>query len=128
MTRILKAYDRSIFDLTPNFLVVTFHFAERFNEDNSDTNLGVREPNGDTEVDTKNDTELDTKVESLKKISQLILKQMEMNNHVTVNEIAIALSKSKSTILREVAKLKADGVIARVGSNYKGHWKILKGE
>ena len=38
MTRILKAYDRSIFKLTPSFLIVTFPFAEGFVEDNTDTN------------------------------------------------------------------------------------------
>jgi len=30
MSRILKAYDRSIFDLTPNFTIVTFPFADEF--------------------------------------------------------------------------------------------------
>ena len=32
MTRILSVYDRSIFDTTPSFLVVTFKFAEELHE------------------------------------------------------------------------------------------------
>ncbi|MDR1977151.1 MAG: winged helix-turn-helix domain-containing protein [Synergistaceae bacterium] len=66
--------------------------------------------------------------ESKKTIKRLILEQIEMNSHVTVNQIAEAISKSRSTALREIARLKENGTIARIGSPYSGCWQILKGE
>jgi len=38
MSRILKVYDRSIFELTPSFTVVTFPFAEGFGKINDKVN------------------------------------------------------------------------------------------
>ncbi|MCH5179632.1 MAG: HTH domain-containing protein [Erysipelotrichales bacterium] len=44
---------------------------------------------------------------------------------MTVIELMEQLNKSRITILRSIKRLKDFGLIARVGSNKKGYWKII---
>jgi predicted HTH transcriptional regulator len=54
----------------------------------------------------------------------LILTLMKRNPQITYGEMAAAIGKSRSTVLRLVQKLKAQGKIIRVGSNKDGHWEV----
>ena len=110
MNRILKAYDESIFEFTPNFLVVTFPFEEGFLV----SNIGVNDTNDDTDNDT----------ETI--IGEIIFRLISGNNGITTDELIAETGKSRSTVLREIKKLKAAGQIKRIGSNRQGHWEVVE--
>ena len=45
--------------------------------------------------------------------------------NITVNQLAEHLGKSVRTVNRLLSSLKGKGLIARVGSNKTGYWKVL---
>ena len=55
-----------------------------------------------------------------------ILRLLEKNASITQEEIAGILHLSKSSVKRNMTKLREKEWIARVGSDKKGYWKILK--
>ena len=55
-----------------------------------------------------------------------IVELLMSNNTITTDEISEIIGKTKRTVLRQIEKLKADGIIQRVGYTKGGHWKILK--
>ena len=102
MSRILKAYDESIFDITPNFLVVTFPFEEGFALPNEPIN------------------------EPIKSLGERLLSLISSNQGISKEELAEKTDKSRSTITREIKKLCDAGKIKRIGSNKVGHWEIAE--
>ena len=106
MSRILDAYDESIFEFTPNFLVVTFPYEEGFS-----LPLG-----NDSGNDTDNDTDNDT--------CNVILELIRDNAGITTERLVSGTGKSRSTVLREIKKMKTVGIIERIGSDRKGYWQV----
>jgi len=104
MGRILKAYDRSIFDLTSGFVVVTFPFTNGY-----DNEVGT---NG-----TNNGTNKNGNI-------SMILKAISENPSITLDALAKATSLSRRTIAREIKIMQESGLIKRHGST-RGHWEIL---
>ena len=100
MTRILKAYDKSIFKITNNYIQVSFLICEITNKD-------IREA---AEQDTKN----------------AIADVMFDNPRITVNSLASYFRMSKSTMSRNIKKMQEEGKIERIGSNRNGKWKVNK--
>ena len=100
MTRILKAYDKSIFKTTNNYIQVSFPISEITNKD-------IREA---AEQDTKN----------------AIADVMFDNPRITVNSLASYFRVSKSTVSRNIKKMQEEGKIERIGSNRNGKWKVNK--
>jgi predicted HTH transcriptional regulator len=104
MSRILNAYDRSVFTFAGDFLIVTFPFAEGFdvaindNDGTNGTNLGTNE----------------------------ILKAFSANPSITLDRVAQEIGLSRRTIAREVDILKMSGQLKRVGSTRSGHWEVRK--
>lgn len=68
--------------------------------------------------DTLNDTVNDT--------VNLILKLIKENPFISYDEIAKLLKKSRATISRNIAELKKQGILERVGSDKNGKWQIKK--
>lgn len=58
------------------------------------------------------------------KIVELIRKQQD----ITIPEMADLLGKSVRAIEMQINKLKADGIIKRVGPDKGGHWEVIKGK
>ena len=102
MNRILKTYDRSIFRFTPNFLTVSFPFNGGFAE-NEPVNELVNEP----------------------VISEKIISLISLNPQISYEELASQINVSRSTVMREIKKLRERDLIERVGSDKTGHW-VLK--
>ncbi len=106
MSRILEKYDRSDFDITPNFLEVTFMFSEQVNELANDSIYGSNDSiSGDI-----NNKEI------------LKLKLIKGNSKITRKVISEELSISIRTVDRNIEALKNNGIIERVGSNKTGIW------
>jgi len=109
MSRILSAYDRSIFEFTPSFLVATFPFEEGFTVSDDGTVNGILN-------DTANDSEFTAQV----------LDAIRRNPRITMNDLADSLSKGRMTIARELKQLRETGRVVRVGSDKTGIWKIVE--
>ena len=64
-------------------------------------------------------------VKSTMKSTMKALKLIEENPYITIPELAELLDKSKSAIEKQIAKLKANQKIERVGADKGGHWQII---
>jgi len=74
-----------------------------------------------------------TKKEKAKKIKvfdyrETIVKLIMNDKHITLNEIANKIEMSQKSVERSIKKLKADGVIDRVGHDRGGYWRIMRYE
>ena len=54
-----------------------------------------------------------------------IIAIIQENQAITILKIAIICKVSEKTIKRDLARLKADNLITRIGSLKSGHWAIL---
>jgi predicted HTH transcriptional regulator len=100
MSRILKTYDRSIFDLSSGFTVVTFPFAEAFNM-----------PNG----------KINGKIKSLK---DEIVDILKTNPLATMTDLVESTGKSERTISRDLKELQEAGKLSREGARKTGKWVV----
>jgi len=114
MSRILAAYDRSIFKFTPNFMTVTLPV-----EMADDT----KESADDTKDDTKSDTKADTKADTNEPLDAVMM-VLRQQPSITRAEIADQLSISSATISRIIKNLVETRQISRVGSRRSGHWEV----
>ena len=48
------------------------------------------------------------------------------NKFITIDDLVVAVGISASKIKENIAKLKAKGLIERIGPDKGGHWKVLK--
>ena len=96
MSRILKIYDKSIFELSPSFTVVAFPYEEAFIS-----------PNG--RINGKLNTTFD------------ILKS---NPAATIPNLAEKTSKSQRSISRELREYQKSGILWREGVCKNGKWII----
>ena len=95
MSRILKAYDKSIFQISEHFIKAVFPFDKVMNNGKS--------YNGD---------------------EKLVLKMLMKQPNITAKELSILSSFSMRKISRIVKRLRESGKIIRIGSDRKGYWKI----
>jgi predicted HTH transcriptional regulator len=95
--RILKEYNRSIFQFSPNFLKVSFPIR------NAGKNTAIK-------LIKLNNTQKD------------IIEQIKQDKYITQKEIGKNLNKNISTIQRNMKKLQEQKIITRVGSYTKGYW------
>ena len=105
MSRILKAYDSSIFELTPSFTVVTFPFEEAFISPNGNVNgkmIGRIIDRTKTTLDVINETPT-----------------------ATIAQLAELTGKSQRTISRELKEYQDAALIRREGAKRNGRWVVL---
>ncbi len=57
-------------------------------------------------------------------IQRSILTEVRAVPEVSYDELALILSKDRTTIMRNVQKLKEEGILVRVGSKKTGHWEV----
>ena len=96
LSRILKVYDRSVFEFTPSFTVVTFPFAKAFIL-----------PNGEINGEIKS-----------------IIDVIKEYPDVTIPKLVELTGKSKNTVFRELQRYQVIGRLQREGSRKKGRWII----
>lgn len=84
------------------------------------------QPNDIDEMKNEPVNELVNEIVDLSENELNILRLLIKNRYITQDEIASILQLSKSSIKRNIVKLKEKEWIARVGADKKGYWKILK--
>lgn len=105
--RILDAYDKSCFKFMDHFLRVSFKYKEN-----------------PFEYDQKIDQE--SNQNNLNLIQNKILALIKQNPKITQIEIAKILGVSREKVKYNIAILKVNNILERIGSNKVGEWKILK--
>lgn len=109
MSRILDAYDKTVFEISEHFIKVVFPFSCVEQKKNTD----MKELDGDDNGDDNGD---DMKVISI----------LKKNPEITAKEISEKLGFSTRKISRIIKKLRESGKISRIGSDRKGRWMINK--
>lgn len=102
--RILKVYDKDVYEFSDNFIRVNFKFKNAKELSNNGKN---------------------TKKEKINETQENIIDLIKKNPNITQNEIGNTLNINKSTVMRNINKLKEKNIIARIGSTKNGQWKIL---
>ncbi|MDR1669380.1 MAG: putative DNA binding domain-containing protein [Oscillospiraceae bacterium] len=111
MSRIMEAYDQSIFTFEDHFLIVTFPFAEGFTLPYGNVNGNVSgNVNGNVNEDETEDA---------------ILNCVRENPKYTLGKISEKTGISKRTVSRQMKALQEAGIIKRVGSPKTGYWEVL---
>lgn len=106
MSRILRAYDKDIFQISDHFIKVVFPFAEPLQLNQNAAGIEVGTDNG-----TDNGTD---------KILALLAEYPEM----TIKELSAQLECSVRKVNRMMKELRESGKITRIGSDRKGVWQI----
>ncbi len=103
MSRILRAYDRSIFEISEHFIKVIFPFSWTEEKDG----ISEKKVNGDDNGD---------------EIKVLLILKKEPD--LTAKKISERIGFSTRKISRIIKNLRENGRITRIGSDRKGYWKI----
>lgn len=112
MKKILKIYPQSIFDISEHFIDVKFKY--------DDAAMSILQ----TESASVN-ASVNASVK-LSATQQKIINCLKENSEITVKEIADKLNKNESTIVRNIGKLKKQGIIERNGSDKTGSWEVIE--
>jgi predicted HTH transcriptional regulator len=114
MQRILDAYDRSIFEITPSFIVVTFPYAADFER-------SVSEDEGNIERRL-------SEVLSEPEIEKLtpILQYLESNDTITPLEARKLTGKSAATVRRYLALLRDSSLLEATGKTSATIYKVIR--
>jgi predicted HTH transcriptional regulator len=98
--RILKAYDASVFEIRESYLRVIFPYREGF-------------------------TTTDGSDKSSDKSSDKILEMMKENPKISAKAMAEILQLTPRAVEKQIADLKTQGFVKRVGERKGGHWEIM---
>jgi predicted HTH transcriptional regulator len=121
MQRILKAYDRSIFKITDNFLVVSFPFDLSIDKEEAKRTKSK----GKSNRESKGERKRESKRESKGKSKGEILRLLQKNSNITVPEIAVLLGISEAGVEKNIRALKKDNMLKRIGAKKGGYWKVI---
>ena len=125
MKKILHYCSKDDFEISDHFISIKLLFnkndtVERKNDTVERKNDTVERKN-DT-VERKNDT-VERKNDT---VENLIIKLIEMNKKISIDDLVYASNRSRSTIIRIIKKLKENNKIKRVGSDRYGYWEVIK--
>ena len=110
MPRILQAYPKSSFRFTENFIRMTFPVSKKTSgKKPSTTQKGSGKSSG----------------KGSGKSSGKIIEAIQANNEVTIPELADSLGITPRAIEKQIAKLREEGCLRRVGPAKGGHWEVL---
>jgi predicted HTH transcriptional regulator len=104
--RILKSYDKDVYEFSDNFIRVNFKF--------NDNSLLPKTPR-----------DLYFNQELLSETQENIIKLIKEDNKITQLEISDKLGINKTTVTRNLKVLKEKKIIRRTGSTKNGQWEIL---
>ena len=64
----------------------------------------------------------------LNKTQKSIIVLLKSNNKTTYDELAQTLDVDRTTIMRNIAKLKEKGVLKRIGEDKNGYWMVIEND
>ncbi|MCL2045420.1 MAG: putative DNA binding domain-containing protein [Oscillospiraceae bacterium] len=129
MQRILDAYDRSVFEITPSFVIVTFPYASDFDRDeNENVNDNEFATNDKNNIDENNGTISGTISGTINGTinENDVLKALKNSPNATYDELGDLFKIPRRTVARHIKTLREQGLIKRIGSNKTGYWKTIE--
>lgn len=110
--KILKKYDKSIYQFYPHFIIVSIKYNKN-----------------DFEYDIKKEKiEVDYSKLNLSKMEESIIKLILDRPTITQTEMSMLLNITPRMVRYHLSKLVDNGYIKRIGPNKNGKWIVLKGE
>ena len=113
--RILRVYDRSIFQISDNFIITEFKYDPEVLKKvrnavvhGEPVNVPVNEP------------------VKLTATAQKVLVLIAEQSNITLEILTERIGVSRETVKRAIKQLKQNGYIERVGPDKTGYWKILE--
>ncbi|MBW6491195.1 MAG: HTH domain-containing protein [Lentimicrobium sp.] len=91
-----------------------------------DVTKDVKDTINDTANDTVKDTIKDTVKVAISKNQKAILELIAARNNITAEELVDIVGINLRNIRLNISKLKAKGMIQRIGPDKGGYWKVLK--
>ena len=107
MSRILRVYDKDVFQISNHFIKAVFPFAESLDVKNTATGNINGSKSGSNED-----------------YSIMVMALMKETPDITVNDLSNHLDLSTRKISRIIRELRESGKITRIGSTRKGSWHI----
>lgn len=120
MSRILKAYDRNIFQISDHFIKVIFPY--KHSENVSDVTKDVTK-NVTKDVTNKNPNDL-SQIDDDSNVEDTILKLMEDDSKITISLISNHLGIGSRQVKRIIKKLSEDNKVTHIGAARNGSWKV----
>jgi predicted HTH transcriptional regulator len=80
----------------------------------------------DTTQDTTQATQTATQATQVNGIQERLLLLISENGKLSQKEMALRLGENYNTVKYYILQMKEKGIIERVGTSQKGHWKVLK--
>ena len=108
--KILKKYDKSIYQFYPHFIIVSI----KYNENDFEYNIQNQK------------VKFDYSEFNLSKMEESIIKLILDKPNITQAEMSRILDITRDGISYNIKVLKEEGKIRRVGATKKGYWEILK--
>jgi predicted HTH transcriptional regulator len=111
--RILEVYDESVFNISQNFIRVTFMFDKELINVGDNVGKDVGDNVGKENI-------------KLSKTQEKIIMEISKNNNITQKELAKILKVTERTIQRNTVILQEKGFIKRIGPAFGGHWEVIR--
>ena len=67
-------------------------------------------------------------VRVLSEVDKKVISSIKDKPSLTIKELAVICSKSEKTISRSLLKMKALGIVERIGSDKQGIWNVKEGK
>ena len=119
-----KGLKKPDFIQTYDFMTVLYRSIDSNTTENT-ADIGLK-----TDLKNKKATEKATeKIEEndkLSKVQKVIIKEIQNNAHITSEDLVTIVGIRADSIRRNLSKLKAKGLIERVGPDKGGYWKVIK--
>ena len=64
--------------------------------------------------------------QTAQKSSEKIIALISQNAHIAISELADRLGVTKRAVEKQIANLKKEGLLERIGPDNGGYWKIIK--
>ena len=106
--KIIEVYGKDAFTFRENSIVVTIPFQRIHNPQNADSKLGTNMGNK----------------KPLNERRSRILSEMRNDPNITTAQLIVILNCAETTVENNIAYLRNNGYIERVGSRKNGYWKV----
>ena len=107
--KIIEVYGKDAFTFRENSIVVTIPFQHIHNPQNADSKTGNKTGNK----------------KPLNERRSRILAEMRNDPNITTAQLRVILSCAETTVENNIAYLRNNGYVERVGSRKNGYWKVL---
>lgn len=124
MNRILRYYDKSIFEIRDDMIKVVFRFVPGFEDDLQSKNEEFAGLQSNLQSKPNSGLKNGEKL-SRAEIKIRIVKSLKEDPSCTYGTLSKMFNISRSSIATYLKSLSEAGVVKRVGSDKDGHWEVL---